>query len=227
MLFSKIIPSFFVDKANCTRQFESQLSLRSFALSFRVKDCLSALLHLIGFLNIVTWKHRLKVLIPIFHAGKDVFNLILAPSAINNCQANWLLAFAVAFILNEKEELLVVRRKNEPAKGTLDLPGGFVDMDETGEEGVAREVKEETGLEVIGVNYQFSIPNLYLYSDFLVHTLDMFYVVKVKDLSHVEAMDDAEESYWIPLSNLHPEEFGLGSIRQGVAKFLAKHKTKE
>ena len=114
----------------------------------------------------------------------------------------------VAFILNEKEELLVVRRK-------------------TGEEGVAREVKEETGLEVIGVNYQFSIPNLYLYSDFLVHTLDMFYVVKVKDLSHVEAMDDAEESYWIPLSNLHPEEFGLGSIRQGVAKFLAKHKTKE
>ena len=51
--------------------------------------------------------------------------------------------------------------------------------------------------------------------------------LKVKDLSHVEAMDDAEESYWIPLSNLHPEEFGLGSIRQGVAKFLAKHKTKE
>ena len=92
---------------------------------------------------------------------------------------------------------------------------------------IKREVKEETGLDAIEVNYQFSIPNLYLYSGFLVHTLDMFYIVKVKDLSHVEAMDDAEESYWIPLSNLHPEEFGLGSIRQGVAKFLAKHKTKE
>ena len=35
-------------KISCTRQFESQLSLRSFALSFRVKDCLSALHHLIG-----------------------------------------------------------------------------------------------------------------------------------------------------------------------------------
>ena len=132
----------------------------------------------------------------------------------------------VAFILNEKDELLVVRRKNEPAKGTLDLPGGFVDMDETGEEGVAREVKEETGLDAIEVSYQFSIPNLYLYSGFMVHTLDMFYTVKVKDLSHVEAMDDAEESYWIPLSELHPEEFGLGSIKQVVTKFLAKHKTK-
>ncbi len=126
----------------------------------------------------------------------------------------------VAFILNEKDELLVVRRKNEPAKGTLDLPGGFVDMDETGEEGVAREVKEETGLDVTEVSYQFSIPNLYLYSGFLVHTLDMFYVVKVKDLSHVEAQDDAEAFYWIPLQDLNPEDFGLGSIRKGLTKFL-------
>ena len=31
----------------------------------------------------------------------------------------------VALILNEKDELLVCRRAKEPAKGTLDLPGGF------------------------------------------------------------------------------------------------------
>ncbi len=126
----------------------------------------------------------------------------------------------VALIINEEHELLVVRRKNEPAKGTLDLPGGFVDMYETGEEGVAREVKEETGLDATEVRYLFSIPNLYLYSGFMVHTLDMFYTVKVKDLSHVEAMDDAAAYYWIALDKLNPEEFGLGSIRQGLVKFL-------
>lgn len=49
----------------------------------------------------------------------------------------------VALILNSKEELLAVRRKKAPAKGALDLPGGFVDMDETGEEGMAREVKRK------------------------------------------------------------------------------------
>ena len=78
------------------------------------------------------------------------------------------------------------------------MPGGFVDMDETGEEGIAREVKEETGLDATDVKYQFSYPNLNLYSGFMVHTLDMFYVVKVKDDTHIEAMDDAEESFWIP-----------------------------
>lgn len=83
----------------------------------------------------------------------------------------------VALILNEHDELLVVRRKKEPAKGTLDLPGGFTDMDETGEEGVIREVLEETGLHVTRADYLFSIPNLYRYSDMDIHTLDMFSVV--------------------------------------------------
>ena len=44
-----------------------------------------------------------------------------------------------AFIVRD-EHLLVVRRGKEPARGTLDLPGGFVDMDETAEEGMAREL---------------------------------------------------------------------------------------
>ena len=35
---SKIIPSFFVDKANCTRQFESELSLHSLASLFPIKE---------------------------------------------------------------------------------------------------------------------------------------------------------------------------------------------
>ena len=43
-------------------------------------------------------------------------------------------AAVVAFITNDKGELLVEKRNNEPAKGTLDLPGGFADVLETAEE---------------------------------------------------------------------------------------------
>ena len=55
-------------------------------------------------------------------------------------------AATAIFITNRVGELLVVRRAKEPAKGTFDLPGGFVDMYETAEEAIIREVKEETGL---------------------------------------------------------------------------------
>ena len=126
----------------------------------------------------------------------------------------------VALIVNEKDELLVVRRKNDPGKDMLDMPGGFVDMNETGEEAMAREVKEETGLEATEVIYQFSYPNTYLYSGFLVHTLDMFFKVKVKDLSHVEAMDDAAAYYWIPFSEIDIDKFAFDSIKKGLTRFL-------
>ena len=129
-------------------------------------------------------------------------------------------AATVAFILNNKMELLVYRRAKNPAKGTLDLPGGFIDMYETGEEGIAREVKEETGIEVNESLYLFSIPNLYEYSGFLVHTLDMFFLCKVENANKIKAHDDVAECFFMPLEKLKPEDFGLQSIRQGLEKFL-------
>ena len=38
VVFSKITPSLFVDKASCTRQFESELSLHSLASLFPLKE---------------------------------------------------------------------------------------------------------------------------------------------------------------------------------------------
>ena len=125
-----------------------------------------------------------------------------------------------AFIVNNKGELLVAQRAKEPAKGTLDLPGGFVDMDETAEEGMRREIMEETGLTVDSMNYLFSIPNIYIYSGMNIHTIDMFYEIVVDNDAHPVAGDDAAKLKWIALNKVRPELFGLKSISEGVAKYL-------
>lgn len=125
-----------------------------------------------------------------------------------------------AFIVNERGELLVTRRNREPAKGMLDLPGGFADAGETAEEGVVREVKEETGLEVTSAQYLFSLPNVYHYGDMDIPTLDLFYRCEVADLSVLHAADDAGECMWMKPEEIHTEQFGLRSVRWALVKYL-------
>lgn len=129
-------------------------------------------------------------------------------------------AAVVAVIENEKGEILVARRAKDPAKGTFDLPGGFIDMYETAEEAVAREVHEETGLLITSPKYLFSIPNIYVYSDFEVHTMDLFFQCNVKDFSELSARDDVSELLFIAKNKLNPADFGLISVRKGIEKML-------
>lgn len=139
------------------------------------------------------------------------FEYFMNPSASN-----------VAIIKNAKGEILVERRKQEPAKGTLDLPGGFTQIGETSEEGLAREVMEETGLKVTDAKYLFSLPNIYRYSGIDIHTLDMFYLCEVEDDSVVAAGDDAADCMWLNPDDIHTEQFGLRSVRWGLIKFLER-----
>lgn len=134
-------------------------------------------------------------------------------------------AATVAIIINSHQELLCVRRDRNPAKGTLDLPGGFVDPGESITQGLIREVHEELGAEVDSYAFAFSIPNTYLFSNHLVHTADAFFRCTLQDESIVQAHDDASELKWIPFSEVRPEEFGLDSVRKGVTRLLEENQS--
>ncbi len=54
----------------------------------------------------------------------------------------------VGAVVVHEGRVLLVRRANEPLKGQWTLPGGLLEVGESLLEAVAREVKEETGLEV-------------------------------------------------------------------------------
>ena len=56
------------------------------------------------------------------------------------------LPVAVAYTINKKNELLVIRRAHEPAMNEWALPGGFLEAGEEPYEGCLRELMEETSL---------------------------------------------------------------------------------
>lgn len=130
-------------------------------------------------------------------------------------------AAVAAFIRNPNGDLLVTIRGKEPAKGTWDLPGGFVDNNETAEEALKRELTEELNATTLTTDYLFSLPNEYEYSGLTVPTLDLFFACRLADTSHLTPSDDVEKLFFVPLSAISVEKFGLKSIRKAVQRFLS------
>ena len=130
----------------------------------------------------------------------------------------------VAIIHNDRDEFLVATRAKNPAQGTLDMVGGFLDLDENAEQGMCREIAEETGLIVAPeqLHYLFSQVNHYTYSGITLHTCDLFFELRVAGRPEVKAHDDVAQLQWIPRQQLRIADFGFESIRQGLARLLGE-----
>ena len=133
-------------------------------------------------------------------------------------------AAGIALIFNPDRQLLVTRRKNEPARDTLDLPGGFIEPDETAEQGLIREVKEELNLDVADLTYFCSVPNQYLYRTVLYSVTDLVFICRVADLTPLTPADDVSQAFFADVATIDPNEFGLHSPRVVIEKLIKQNR---
>ena len=96
-------------------------------------------------------------------------------------------------------KVLLVERGVEPFKGKWALPGGFLRMDESAEQGALRELKEETGLETAYIKqfHTFTTPN----RDPRERVITIAYYALVR-LQDVVAGDDAARAGWFSLDEV-------------------------
>jgi len=127
-------------------------------------------------------------------------------------------AAGIALIFNADKQILVTKRKNNPAKGTLEFPGGFSEPGETMEISLIREIKEELNLEIEDLRYFCSVSNQYLYKNVLYPITDMVFWCRVNDFSTIAAKDDVAEYYFLDTNQLKVSQFGLNSPNQVVKK---------
>lgn len=128
----------------------------------------------------------------------------------------------IALIHNKNKELLFTIRKYQPAKGLLDLPGGFINVGETAENGVIREVKEELNLNVTSLKYFTSLPNTYQYKGLTYFTIDMVFICEVESLLPLQANDDVAHYCFMPVHKVNLNDIGLHSVRMLVQQLQEK-----
>ena len=133
---------------------------------------------------------------------------------------------ACALIVDSQKRLLMMRRAHEPGSGKLGLPGGVIEPGETGEEAAARETFEEMGLKlpVSTFKYFLSLPNLYLFQDFLWPTIDLFYLVEVEEFPPLMACPHEVSEILTPLlQDVSLLDFAFDSNAEAVRRLQEIH----
>lgn len=117
-----------------------------------------------------------------------------------------------ALVLDDERRVLLARRKFEPQAGKWDVPGGFLEEDEEPLDGLRRELREETGLEMEPLELAGIWADRYGGSDDATATLNLYWTARIVS-GEPTAADDVSELRWFSLDDLPPdEELAFGNV---------------
>ena len=113
-------------------------------------------------------------------------------------------------IIDNDSQVILIKRMKEPFEGKMVLPGGFINIGETAEEAVIREVREETLLDIdldhiLGV---YSNPD----RDPRGHIMSTVFIGKLSsDSGSKEAIagDGAASVKWVNVKAIENEDLGF------------------
>jgi ADP-ribose pyrophosphatase YjhB (NUDIX family) len=128
----------------------------------------------------------------------------------------------VGAVILRRDRVLLVRRGREPLKGMWSLPGGVLGAGERLQDGIRREVREETGLEVqpIGVFEVFERLSRDRRGRLEYHYVLIDYLCRVTG-GELRPADDASSAAWVRRTELarYPITDGaLAVIRRAFRK---------
>lgn len=124
-----------------------------------------------------------------------------------------------ALILNLKGEIFLM--KSHKWRNKYVIPGGHIELGETMEEAVKREIKEETGLDIYDIEFlcfqEFVFDKAFWEKK---HFIFLDFMCKTKS-SKVELNSEGQEFIWVPVSKalkLPVEPYTRQTIKEYVKK---------
>ncbi|TAA48399.1 NUDIX domain-containing protein [Corallincola spongiicola] len=135
-------------------------------------------------------------------------------------------AAAAGVLIRCGDQFLFAERAKQPSLGMLDLPGGFVDADESLEQGLCRELHEELGLALKpdALTYLGSMHNRYLYAEVEYCTVDAIFSLTLADKPNLVAKDDISAFQWLTRQQAASVRFAFPAVEQAVARWVLSAK---
>jgi NAD+ diphosphatase len=121
-----------------------------------------------------------------------------------------------AFVSRFDGRVLFIRRGREPAKGRLAPPGGFIDIGETAEAAVLREIQEEVGLRLSDLTFLCSQVNQYDYRGVRYPVLDLFFLAQAETMELTLADGEVTSYEWLDPVGVRPEDMAFPSMQAAL-----------
>jgi ADP-ribose pyrophosphatase YjhB (NUDIX family) len=125
-----------------------------------------------------------------------------------------------ALIQTPAAGILLVKRNHEPRKGMLDVPGGFVNYNESLENALRREIREELSIELPSIEYFGSFPNIYIYENVTYFTTDTFFRCVLTTVPEIKANDEISECLYFTKDKIPFDLLAFESSRKAFQQLI-------
>ena len=119
--------------------------------------------------------------------------------------------------------LMLVRRAIEPKKGKWDTPGGFLEEGEAPLDGLKRELREETGLEIEPGEFMGALIDLYGDRPEAQFVLSLNWAARILGGAPAPADDVSEIRWFAPDELPSEEEIAFASVASLVRRWRERH----
>jgi mutator protein MutT len=128
---------------------------------------------------------------------------------------------ATAAIIRDNQVLLL-KRAEEPFKGKWDFLGGYLDKGETPEQAMVREIQEELGVEKFKIDFVRTFPGTAEWKGKQFPILSHLYIVELIGEEEIKLNDENEEYIWVNIKDLNTPAIAFDS-NQVISEYLKKH----
>jgi bifunctional NMN adenylyltransferase/nudix hydrolase len=129
------------------------------------------------------------------------------------------------------DQVLLIRRGRAPGKGLLAMPGGFIEQRETAYQSALRELREETGFELLPVEMEHALRSVRVFDHpdrsqrGRVITHAFYFDLGQRMRPEIAGSDDAAEARWTPIAELpsleeqfHDDHFNILDSFLGITR---------